>query len=220
MAATLPHRRHEQRWYKAGKKLVAGVDEAGKGAWAGPVVAGAVILGQAFVPKNINDSKKLTKRQRERLFVHITRNAISWAVAVVPPAEIDRLGITKANHVALQTAVSRLHVRPQAVLIDAVPLAIGRLPTKSIIRGDSLNLSIAAASIVAKVVRDALMDGEHRQWIMYGFQSHKGYGTYAHHQALKKYGPSPIHRRSFAPLRLVRAASRSPRRLARRPKKR
>lgn len=206
MAKTKPHRRHERHWRATGKKLIAGVDEAGKGAWAGPLVAGAVILGETFEPKMVNDSKVLTKRQRERMFVHVTRNAISWAVAVILPAEIDRLGMTKANHRALEQAVRRLHIRPQAVLVDAVPLKLGRTPVQAVINGDALNLSIAAASIVAKVVRDALMDGEHRQWPIYGFAFHKGYGTAAHQRALRRHGASPIHRQSFAPLRRLKAS--------------
>lgn len=201
MPKSKPHRRLEHQFHAAGKKLVAGVDEAGKGAWAGPLVAGAVILDDAFESKLVNDSKQLTAKQRELMFVHITHHALSWAVAVIPPAEIDRDGISAANRQALESAVRKLHIAPQAVLIDAVNMKIGKLPVKSVIHGDAISLSIAAASIVAKVVRDSLMDGEHRLYPQYNFAAHKGYGTAAHEQALKKHGPSPIHRQSFAPLK-------------------
>lgn len=201
MPKTKPHRREEQRLRKLGHVHVAGADEAGKGAWAGPIVAGAVILAEDFDPKIINDSKILTAKQRERMFVHIARNAISWAVGVVPAEEIDRDGIVAANRKALELAVKRLHVQPHAVLVDAVPIVVNGTPVKAIIDGDAKCLSIAAASIVAKVTRDALMTGHHRIHPQYGFDVHKGYGTASHERALKKHGPSAIHRRSFAPLK-------------------
>jgi len=201
MPKTKPHRREEQRLRKLGHVHIAGADEAGKGAWAGPIVAGAVILAEDFDPKIINDSKVLTAKQRERMFVHIARNAISWAVGVVPSEEIDRDGIVAANRKALELAVRRLHVPPHAVLVDAVPIVVNGTPVKAIIDGDAKCLSVAAASIVAKVARDTLMDGHHRVHPQYGFNVHKGYGTAAHEKALKKHGPSAIHRRSFAPMK-------------------
>jgi ribonuclease HII len=208
MPKTKPHRREESRLHEAGKKFVAGVDEVGKGAWAGPLVAGAVIIDDTFAPKNINDSKVLSAKQREKLFVHIARHAVSWAVSVVPADEIDKHGITNANHKALAQAVARLHVKPNAVLVDAVRIKLGKMPVKAIVHGDAISLSIAAASIVAKVVRDTLMDGEHRLYPQYGFKIHKGYGTEAHRKALAKHGPSPIHRRSFKPLKTATVAKR------------
>lgn len=198
-----PHTREETALRKRGLSRIAGADEAGKGAWAGPLVAAAVILSEDFEPKTINDSKVLTSRQRERLFVHIVHHAVSWAVAVVPPSFIDRRGIKAANVKALTDALKRLHVRPDAALIDAVKITYGKKPVKAIIDGDAKVLSIAAASIVAKVVRDALMDGEHRRWPVYGFREHKGYGTAAHLTALKKHGVTPIHRRSFRPMKAM-----------------
>ena len=204
MPKSKPHKREEAQLRKQGYKLIAGADEVGKGSWAGPLVAAAVILPPDFSPRLVNDSKKLTEIQRQKMFVHITRYAISWAVGVVSPQEIDQKGIVAANKKALLTALKKLHVRPQAILVDAVKLKVGRKPVKAIIHGDAKVLSIAAASIVAKVVRDALMVGQHRLWPQYEFAAHKGYGTAQHERLLKKHGPSPIHRHSFAPIRSLR----------------
>lgn len=204
MPRTKPHKREETLFQKRGYKIIAGADEAGKGSWAGPLVAAAVILPADFLPKQVNDSKKLIERQRQHMFVHITRYAISWAVGVVSPQEIDQKGIVAANKKALLTALKKLHVRPEAILVDAVKLKVGKKPVKAIIHGDAKVLSIAAASIVAKVVRDALMVGQHRLYPQYEFHQHKGYGTVQHERLLKKHGPSPIHRYSFAPIRRLR----------------
>lgn len=201
MPSTKPHIREEALLRKKGYVHIAGADEVGKGSWAGPLVAAAVILPLDFAPKNVNDSKQLTPRQREQMFVHITRGAVSWAVGIVSPQEIDRKGIVAANKKALLTALKKLHVRPSAVLVDAVPLKYGKKPVKAIIHGDARSLSIAAASIIAKVVRDALMDGQHRLYPQYGFQQHKGYGTAQHEAQLKRHGVSAIHRRSFQPMK-------------------
>lgn len=195
-----PHRREELKLRADGHRHIAGVDEAGRGCWAGPIVAGAVILSEDFEPQLVNDSKALTPKQREKMFVHITRHAIAWSVGVVSSQEIDRVGIQKANIQAMHDALQKLRVYPDAVLVDAMPIRFGRRPVKAIIDGDAKVLSIAAASIVAKVVRDALMDGEHRLYPLYGFNVHKGYGTPQHAAALKKHGPTDIHRRSFTPV--------------------
>jgi ribonuclease HII len=208
MPKTKPHTREESALRKQGHRLIAGADEAGKGSWAGPIVAAAVILSPDFAPKIVNDSKQLTELQRQRMFVHITRNSVSWAVGVVSSQEIDHKGIVAANKKALLTALKKLHIRPQAILVDAVKLKVGKKPVKAIIHGDAKVLSIAAASIVAKVVRDALMVGQHRLYPQYEFAQHKGYGTARHGALLKQHGPSPIHRRSFSPLRLATKAVR------------
>lgn len=205
MAKTKPNDREEKNLRKLGHIHVAGVDEAGKGAWAGPLVAAAVILPSSFVAKNINDSKVLTPAQREKLFVHITRNAVAWAVAVVPPQYIDQHGISKANKKAILNAVQKLSVRPHAVLVDAVKISYGKRPVKAIIDGDAKVLTIAAASIIAKVARDTLMTGEHRLHPKYDFHVHKGYGTSRHSALLQRHGPSPIHRRSFRPIKNMTA---------------
>jgi ribonuclease HII len=205
MAKSKPHVREEQELRKRGHTHVAGVDEVGKGAWAGPLVAAAVILPADFDPKICNDSKLLSPKQREKMFVHITRNAVSWAVSVVPPQYIDQQGISAANKKAILDALKRLHVRPHAVLVDAVKIKYGKKPVKAIIDGDAKVLSIAAASIVAKVVRDALMTGEHRLHPQYEFHIHKGYGTPKHQKFLKQHGMSTTHRRSFQPMKLMAA---------------
>ncbi|MEK7538104.1 MAG: ribonuclease HII [Patescibacteria group bacterium] len=203
MSRTKPHKKEETALRQRGFQYIAGADEAGKGPWAGPIVAAAVILPSDFEPRQVNDSKQLTERQRQLMFVHVARTALSWAVGVVSSQEIDRRGIVAANKKALLTALKKLHLRPQAILVDAVKLKIGKKPVKAIIGGDAKVLSIAAASIVAKVVRDALMVGQHRLFPQYEFHRHKGYGTPRHQRLLKRYGPSPIHRRSFQPVRAL-----------------
>ena len=195
-----PTRAEEKKFWRQGRRLVAGVDEVGKGAWAGPLVTAAVILSENFPVKNIRDSKQLTPKQREKMFVHITTGAISWAVAVADPAAIDRRGIQKVNLALLKEAVRKLHIQPQAVLVDAFPIEIGKKPVKALIRGDAKVVSIAAASIVAKVARDELMRGMHRLYPQYRFDVHKGYGTTLHQELLKKHGPSAIHRMTWSPI--------------------
>lgn len=195
-----PHRREEKKFWKQGLTLVAGVDEVGRGAWAGPIVAAAVILPPKFLAKDCADSKVLSPKKRQEMFVHITRQALSWSVAVVEQDVIDAKGLAYANKLVLTLAVEKLHLKPQAVLVDAFPLSFGKKPVKAIIDGDAKVLSIAAASIVAKVARDELMRAEHRHYPEYKFDAHKGYGTRSHHLMIKKYGPSAIHRMSFRPM--------------------
>jgi len=204
-----PTRKEERKLLTQGFRLIAGVDEAGRGAWAGPLVAAAVILPAKHKIKGINDSKKLKPEQRDKLYVQITRSALSWAVHLVHHDEIDKNGIAKANHLALQQAVKKLKPSPDYVLIDALEVELGNTPSQSIIKGDEKIVSIAAASIIAKVTRDQLMHGWHILYPAYSFHIHKGYGTERHAKALKKHGPSPIHRQSFLPIkRLIRAKSR------------
>ena len=195
---------HEVLWWSQGLVRVAGVDEAGRGPWAGPVVAGAVVLppdpAVALALAGVRDSKQLSPRQRERLFAVIQEAAVSWAPGVVPSEEIDRLGIVPATRLAMRQAVDALGAHPQALLVDAVRLPAIPLPQHSLIHGDALCLSIAAASIVAKVTRDWLMVDMDSLYPGYGFARHKGYGTPRHALALRELGPCPIHRRSFAPV--------------------
>jgi ribonuclease HII len=199
---TAPTNHHEHRLRKAGHKHIAGVDEAGKGSWAGPLVAAAVILDTENIPENIFDSKMLSPQQREKAFVSITKKSIAWSVSVVPAKMIDRLGIQKANYFALQQATKKLRVEPDVVLVDAYRIDLGNTPTVSIISGDAKERNIGAASIVAKVVRDRLMSSEiHRAHPQYHFHVHKGYGTPLHQKLLDMYGPSPEHRFSFAPVK-------------------
>jgi ribonuclease HII len=200
-----------------GHQLIAGIDEAGRGAWAGPVVAGAVILPLA-VPEHlaqlaeVNDSKQVTARQRERFYELIATYALAWGVGVVPAEVIDAEGIMAATRQAMGLAVAQLSPAPTYLLLDGrVRLTAVNLPQESIIRGDSLSLSIAAASIMAKVTRDHLMVALDGEYPGYGLGQHKGYGTAVHLHALQTHGPTPMHRYSFAPLRggLLTAEARS-----------
>lgn len=181
---------------------VCGVDEAGRGPWAGPVVAAAVILDPANIPSGLNDSKKLTEARRESLFDPIMR-AAEVGVGIVDAARIDELNILKATYVAMAEAVAALARAPTIALIDgnrAPPLTCRCV---TIVGGDAKSLSIAAASIIAKVTRDRLMHNLDRQYPDYGFAAHKGYGTAAHATALQRLGPCPEHRKSFAPIRAL-----------------
>lgn len=188
----------EKRLIRSGFAIIAGVDEVGRGALAGPVLAAAVILDYARVPKGINDSKKLSKLQRERLAAEIMASAKAFAIAQVEHSEIDRINILKASLEACLQAVKLLHPFPDHVLIDGnqkIPQL--NCPQISIVKGDSLSASIAAASIIAKVARDNLMKNYDEQFPGYGFARHAGYGTRAHQEAITKLGPSPIHRMTF-----------------------
>lgn len=190
-----------------GYRYIAGIDEAGRGAWAGPVVAGAVILPLdnpeiCLALVDVCDSKKLKPEERERLFELISSAAISWGVGFVPPERIDQVGIVKATREAMVLAISQLNPPPQFLLIDYLYLPEVPFPQEAVTSGDASCLSIAAASIVAKVMRDQWMVAMDKLFPGYGFSEHKGYGTPQHREALKKLGPCPIHRASFAPLRL------------------
>jgi ribonuclease HII len=196
----------ERRFWRDGYHLVAGVDEVGRGAWAGPVVAAAVIL-PAGDPRlraalgGVNDSKQLTPRQRERLFDVIGAHARAVGVGGAGPAEVDRDGLTAATRAAMQRAVAMLLPQPDALLIDAVDLTpVVPLPQRWLPYGDSRSLSIAAASIVAKVSRDRWMAGLEARYPGYGFARHKGYGTREHCEALARLGVTDLHRRSYAPI--------------------
>ena len=181
---------------------MAGVDEAGRGPLAGPVVAAAVGLPEKFAHSLLNDSKQLSERRRDALFVEITARAdIRWAFAVVENDEIDRLNILRATHEAMRRAVARLDPQPQHVLIDGLPVRPFPVEQTALVGGDALSFSIAAASIIAKVTRDRLMREHDAKFPGYDFARHKGYGTPQHLAALKKNGPCPIHRRSFLPVR-------------------
>ena len=181
----------------ADRGLIAGVDEAGRGPLAGPVVAAAVILDPSAEILYINDSKKLSEKKREEIFPEIMEKALAVGVGIVDAARIDEINILQATYEAMRTAVSRLAFTPQLLLNDAViipGLAQEQVP---LIKGDAKSISIGAASIVAKVTRDRIMREADRLYPQYGFAGHKGYGTAAHIEALRQYGPCPIHRRSF-----------------------
>ncbi|KZE65854.1 ribonuclease HII [Fictibacillus phosphorivorans] len=190
---------YETECYQQGKNLIAGVDEVGRGPLAGPVVAAAVILPKGYKLIGVNDSKKLSEKKRDVLYDQIVRDAISFSVFLVQPEKIDDINIYQASKFAMTEAVSSLDVKPDQLLIDAmeVPLAIDQL---KIIKGDEKSISIAAASIVAKVTRDRYMMKLDEQYPEYGFKSNMGYGTKEHLEALRKFGPTSIHRKSFSPV--------------------
>src|SRR3954453_4713843 len=195
----------ELKLWAAGRRRIAGVDEVGRGCWAGPVVAAAVVLPRAVLEQpellaGVDDSKALTAPQRERLAKLILALADEWAVGATPAHVIDTHGILPATRLAMQVALLRLPRPADALLIDAVRLEGWPCPQQSLIKGDARCLSIAAASIVAKVARDRLMAELGCRTPAYGFEQHKGYGTAVHAQALRIHGPSEQHRRSFRPL--------------------
>ena len=185
-----------ERQYEA-SGFICGIDEAGRGPLAGPVVAGAVILPKGCRILYLNDSKKLTEKRREELFDEIKEKAVCWGVGIVSPARIDEINILQATYEAMRDAVSQLDPAPNLLLNDAVTIPQINIPQVPIIKGDAKSLSIAAASVLAKVTRDRLMKEYDKVMPEYGFSSHKGYGSAAHIEALKKYGPSLIHRKSF-----------------------
>ena len=176
---------------------VCGIDEAGRGPLAGPVVAGAVILPKESQILWLNDSKKLSAKKREELYDVIMREAVAVGVGYASPARIDEINILQATYEAMREAIARLPVRPQILLNDAVTIPEIEIPQVPIIKGDAKSVSIAAASIIAKVTRDRIMTEYDKIMPEYGFAAHKGYGAQAHIEALKKYGPSPIHRKTF-----------------------
>jgi ribonuclease HII len=180
--------------------LVCGIDEAGRGPLAGPVVAAAVILDPARPIAGLNDSKKLSARKRELLAVLVRERAVAWAVAEASVEEIDRLNILQATMLAMQRAVAGLAVRPDSALVDGNRCPMLEMPAEAVIKGDGKIASIAAASILAKTVRDAGMLALHLRYPQYGFASHMGYPTAAHFKALEDHGASPVHRRSFGPV--------------------
>ncbi len=195
-----------------GHCLIAGLDEVGRGAWAGPVVAAAVILPPPPAPLasllgQVDDSKRLSPAERERLAILIRECAIAAAVGSVPAGEIDRIGIVPATRLAMCQALAGLSVKPDFLLLDYLTLPEIRLPQRGVPHGDALSLSIAAASIIAKVDRDRWMAGQDTCYAGYGFAHHKGYGTAEHQGALRRLGPCPLHRLSFQPLEDLRALS-------------
>jgi ribonuclease HII len=184
-----------------GFKAVAGVDEAGRGPLAGPVVAGAVILPPGGAIKGVDDSKKLTPAKRDELFSVIQQTAVSWGVGQASVQEIDELNIYRASQLAMQRAIEALSVAPDFLLTDAMPLpAFSKIPQKPLVHGDGLSSSIAAASILAKVTRDRMMGQMHVKYPQYGFDGHKGYGTEVHVKALQEHGVCPEHRLTFGPV--------------------
>lgn len=193
--------RHETALRAQGWELVAGIDEAGRGPLAGPVVAAVVILPAKFRHRVLRDSKQLTARQREEIYGELTSHAgVRWAVEAVDHAEVDRLNILRASHEAMRRALRKLCVEPTHALIDGRPVHPFPIRQTALVGGDSLSFSIAAASVIAKVTRDRIMVQMDAVHPGYEFSQHKGYATTLHLERLKTHGPCPIHRRSFLPV--------------------
>ena len=186
---------YERKYASCG--FICGIDEAGRGPLAGPVAAAACILPTDCEILYLNDSKKLTEKRREELFVEIQEKAVSFGVGIVSPAVIDEINILQATYEAMREAVAGLAVKPDVLLNDAVTIPGLDILQVPIIKGDAKSLSIAAASILAKVTRDRMMAGYEEMFPGYGFARHKGYGTAAHIAAIREFGPCPIHRRTF-----------------------
>ena len=180
-----------------GLRLICGVDEAGRGPLAGPVCAAAVILPEHLQIPGLTDSKKLTDKKRRELFPIIQEQALAYGIGLASEQEIDEINILQATFLAMRRALDQLSVRPEIALIDGNRETDFGLPVKTVVRGDSLSANIAAASILAKVTRDNLMVELAEKYPEYGFEIHKGYGTKAHYEALRTYGPCPIHRKTF-----------------------
>lgn len=198
----MPDLLYEHNAYNFGWQSVAGVDEAGRGPLAGPVTAAAVILPKDFQHSLLNDSKKLSEKNRELLFQELTSAAdVTWSIASASAKEIDELNILKATHLAMERALTGLSEKPDYALIDGLAIKKFFLPHEGIVKGDQKSLSISAASILAKVTRDRWLIELDQKFPEYEFNRHKGYGTKIHLEALKKYGPCEEHRQSFAPVR-------------------
>ena len=187
----------EQELHDQGFQYVCGVDEAGRGPLCGPVVAAACILPDGFVLEGLNDSKKLTPKKRDRLFDLICENAVAYCIAEASVEEIDQLNILEADLLAMRRAIDGLSVPADIALIDGNIARDFQIPARAVIHGDAISPSIAAASILAKVTRDRQCEELDRQYPQYGIAKHKGYGTKAHMEALRQYGPAPIHRKQF-----------------------
>lgn len=187
----------ENAYYEQGIKLICGVDEAGRGPLAGPVCAAAVILPANLEIPGLNDSKKLSDKRRRELFPVIMEKAIAYGIAFVDHEKIDEINILQATYLAMEQAIGKLEVKPQLALIDGNRAKDFGVPVQTVVHGDSLSASIAAASVLAKVARDDYMLEMAAQYPQYGFEIHKGYGTKAHYAALAQYGHSPIHRMTF-----------------------
>lgn len=205
----IPTLAYERDLHAEGVRIVAGVDEVGRGALAGPLMAAAVVLPSIEIIErdidfwvNVRDSKTLSAARRAQLATEIISRTVSWSTAAIEPNELDVLGVGPANRIAMERAVLGLELEPEVLLIDAMTIESSTWQI-GIIDGDALSMSIAAASIVAKVARDTLMIGAGEDWPAYGFARHKGYGVPSHIAALHEHGPCEIHRRCFAPVRLA-----------------
>lgn len=197
-------RHYEREAFHQGFKCVVGVDEAGRGPLAGPVVAAACLLPEDIVLTDLNDSKKLSKTTRERLFKEIQSTpSIVYGIGIVDSQTIDQINIYQATILAMKKAIESMPLSPDHLLIDGLPIQGFEIPSTAIVEGDSKSASIAAASILAKVTRDAIMEEYHHQWPLYKFKDNKGYGTKAHLDAISTFGVCPIHRISWKPFQSI-----------------
>ena len=194
-------KKYEKELYKEGYKLICGCDEAGRGPLVGPVVAGAVILPVDYELEGLTDSKQLSEKKREYYFAKIKEDAISYGIGIISAKKIDEVNIYEASRLAMKEAISKLSVKPDYVLTDAMPMPGYDIPVKSIIHGDALSLSIAAASVLAKVTRDDIMKKMALEHPEYEFERHKGYPTKRHLELLELYGPTKDYRFTYKPVR-------------------
>jgi ribonuclease HII len=193
--------RYEKKLRTTGVARIAGIDEVGRGALAGPVVAAAVVLPEKFGHRRLNDSKQLAPELREQIYSDLVSNPeVRWTVGIIDSVEIDRINILRASHRAMRLAITGLIDPPEHVLIDGLPVIPFPFPQTAVVEGDCISLSIAAASVIAKVTRDRMMRDFCAQFPQYCFHQHKGYGTELHLLKLHEFGPCPIHRRSFEPV--------------------
>lgn len=190
----------ERELYDKGIKFIAGVDEVGRGPLFGPVVAAAVILKKNYNLKGLTDSKKLSEKKRNEFYEIIKKDAVAIGIGIIDEKKIDEVNIYEATKLAMKEAINNLKIKPEHILIDAMPLELD-IPTTSIIKGDSKSESIAAASVIAKVTRDSMMYEMDKKYPLYGFGSHKGYPTKKHIEALKEYGIIEGYRRTFTPVK-------------------
>ena len=194
---------YENEAYQKGYHYIIGLDEAGRGPMAGPLVVGGVIFPKGFYDERINDSKKLTEKKREALYDFIIEKALAYDIEVISVEEVDKLTVYEASRTGMRRIIERIGVKPDFALTDAMPLGDDAIDHLSIIKGDAKSMSIGGASILAKVTRDRIMKEYAKIYPEYGFEKHKGYVTKAHKEALAKYGICPIHRRSFKPVQDV-----------------
>ena len=191
--------KYEKAAYQQGKKVIIGLDEAGRGPMAGPLVVGAVIFDKNYYNEDIDDSKKLTEKKREALYDVIIHDALAYQIEIIDVEEVDRLNVYQASKIGMLRAIEHISLQPDFALTDAMPLG-DAIDHQAIIKGDHLSMTIGAASILAKVTRDRIMKDYDVMYPQYGFAKHKGYPTKQHKEALLQYGVTPIHRRSFQPV--------------------
>ena len=199
MKEIIDNYKYERELNKKGIKLIAGVDEVGRGPLIGPVVAAAVILPKDYKLDGLTDSKKLSEKKREYFYEIIKKDALAIGIGIVNEKEIDEINIYEATKVAMKEAINKLNIKPEHILIDAMPLDLD-IPTTSIIKGDLLSINISAASVIAKVTRDHMLYEMDKEYPMYDLKNNKGYGTKKHIEAIKKYGITKYHRLSYKPV--------------------